>query len=199
MIETGHGCREEAAQLAVSWAARRVIRPARPEEGAALADLLRDSFTRYARALGREVTPTAYARLAEAHRNGDVHVAEEVGTLAGLAALMRHGDVLEVDLLCVHPDHQKRGIGRALLAEAERIARAGGFVRLELHTAAMFGHLLRLYASAGYAETNRAPRRTGPMRMSGCSSRSASADAYARAAMSRRQKPSGQRTASTAA
>lgn len=133
------------------------IRPARAEEGEALADLLRLSFTPYARALGREVTPAAYARLAAAHRNGDVYVAEEWGAMLGLVALMRHGETLEVDLLCVHPEHQKRGIGRALLAEAERIARAGGFSRLELHTAAMFGHLLRLYASAGYRETHRGP------------------------------------------
>lgn len=133
------------------------IRPARPDEGEALAALLRLAFTQYARALGREVTPAAFARLAQCHANGDVHVVAEGGVILGLAALMRHGDVLEVDLLCVHPDHQKRGIGRALLAEAERIARAGGFARLELHTAAMFGHLLRLYAGAGYVETHRAP------------------------------------------
>jgi GNAT superfamily N-acetyltransferase len=133
------------------------FRRARPDEGDTLADLLRVSFTPYARALGREVTPAAYARLDAAHRNSDVHVTEAGGTIVGLVALMRHGDMLEVDLLAVHPDHQRRGIGRALLAEAERIAREDGFVRLELHTAAMFGHLLRLYASAGYVETHRGP------------------------------------------
>jgi GNAT superfamily N-acetyltransferase len=133
------------------------IRAARPDEGEALAALLRLSFAPYARALGREVTPAAFARLAQCHANGDVHVATEDGVILGLAALMRHGDVLEVDLLCVHPDHQKRGLGRVLLAEAEHVARAGGFARLELHTAAMFGHLLRLYASAGYVELRRGP------------------------------------------
>lgn len=133
------------------------IRPARAEEGEALAALLRLSFTPYVRSLGRALTPAAYARLAEAHRNGDVHVAEEGGAILGLVALMRHGGTLEVDLLCVHPDHQKRGLGRALLAEAERLARAGGFTRLELHTAAMFGHLLRLYQGAGFVETHRGP------------------------------------------
>lgn len=132
-------------------------RPARTDEGDALATLLCVSFTPYARALGREVTPAAYARLAGAHGNGDVHVAEEGGAILGFVTLMRHDEALEVDLLCVHPDHQGRGIGRALLAEAERIAREGGFARLALHTAAMFGHLLRLYESAGYVETHRGP------------------------------------------
>jgi len=133
------------------------IRPARADEGEVLAALLRASFTPYARALGREITPAAYSRLSQCHAAGDVRVAVEDGAVLGLAALMRHGEVLEVDLLCVHPDQQKRGIGRALLAEAERIARAGSFARIELHTAAMFGHLLRLYAGAGYVETHRAP------------------------------------------
>lgn len=135
----------------------QVIRPARPAEGAALAALLRAAMTPYARALGREVTPAAYARLATSHGKGDVHVAVDGDAILGLVALMRHDDTLEVDLLCVHPDHQGRGLGRALLAEAERLARAGGFARLELHTAAMFAHLLRLYASAGYRETHRGP------------------------------------------
>jgi GNAT superfamily N-acetyltransferase len=133
------------------------IRPARPDESAALAALLRVSFTPYVRELGREVTLAAYARLDAAHAAGDVHVAEGGGTILGLVALMRHGETIEVDLLCVHPDHQRRGIGRALLAEAERIGREGGFTRLELHTAAMFDHLLRLYVSAGYVETHRGP------------------------------------------
>jgi GNAT superfamily N-acetyltransferase len=134
-----------------------IIRVARPDEGEALAGLLAAALTPYARALGREVTPQAYARLAEAHANGDVHVAEEGGVLAGFVALMRHADTLEVDLLCVDPGQQKRGIGSALLAEVERIASSEGIARLALHTAAMFPHLLRLYAAAGYVETHRAP------------------------------------------
>jgi len=133
------------------------IRAARPDEGEALAVLLGDAFTPYVRQLGREVTPTAYARLAAAHAAGDVHIAVEGETILGFVALMRHGEALEVDLLCVRPDHQRRGIGRSLLAEAERIGRAKGFARIELHTAAMFGHLLRLYAGAGHVETHRGP------------------------------------------
>jgi GNAT superfamily N-acetyltransferase len=133
------------------------LRPAQGDERDALAALLRSSFTPYARALGREVTPQAYARLDVAHRNGDVHVAEEGGAIIGLVALMRDGEALEVDLLCVHPEHQKRGIGRALLAEAEAVARREGIAVLRLHTAAMFDHLLRLYESAGYVETHRGP------------------------------------------
>ena len=86
-----------------------------------------------------------------------VRVAVEGAAILGFAALLQHGDALEVDLLAVAPETQKRGIGRMLLADAEAQARAKGFARLELHTAAMFGHLLRLYASAGYRETHRGP------------------------------------------
>lgn len=134
-----------------------LIRTAAAEEEQALHALLRASFTPYVRALGREVTPTAYARLSEALAHGGVRVAVEGAAILGFAALLQHGDALEVDLLAVAPEAQKRGIGRMLLADAEAQARAKGFARLELHTAAMFGHLLRLYASAGYRETHRGP------------------------------------------
>jgi ribosomal protein S18 acetylase RimI-like enzyme len=52
----------------------------------------------------------------------DVVVAEDAGRIVGFVA-MAHGDV--VDHLYVHPDHQDRGIGSALLEEAKRRMPAG--------------------------------------------------------------------------
>ncbi len=131
------------------------VRTAGVEEEKALLALLDLSFTPYVRALGREVTPVAYQRLSDALARGDVRVAIEGDAILGFASLVPHGDALEVDLLAVAPEAQRRGIGRILLDDAEARARAAGLARLELHTAAMFGHLLRLYASAGYRETHR--------------------------------------------
>ncbi|WP_158639114.1 GNAT family N-acetyltransferase [Elioraea rosea] len=131
------------------------IRTAAAEDEKALHALLRASFTPYVGALGREVTPTAHARLSEALARGGVRVAVDGAAILGFAALLPRGDALEVDLLGVAPKAQRRGLGRMLLADAEAQARAGGFIRLELHTAAMFAHLLRLYTAAGYRETHR--------------------------------------------
>ena len=52
----------------------------------------------------------------------------------------------------VHPDFARRGIGRRLLAECERAARAEGFTRLEL-VATLPG--VPLYAACGFAEVGR--------------------------------------------
>ncbi|WP_291295915.1 GNAT family N-acetyltransferase [Elioraea sp.] len=134
-----------------------VIRTALPAEEQAASAVLREAFTPYARALGREITPEAFARLAGAIARGDVRVAVEGDAILGLMTLKHDDGWLEVDQLAVAHAHQKRGIGRALLADAETIARAAGVATLRLHTAAMFGHLLQLYASAGYVETHRAP------------------------------------------
>lgn len=58
---------------------------------------------------------------------GATVVAERAGAVAGFVVLAP-GD--HVDMLFVHPDHLRRGIASALLAEAEALARAAGARRL---------------------------------------------------------------------
>ena len=134
-----------------------VIRTASPAEEPAVAAVLREAFTPYARALGREITPEAFTRLGGAIARGDVCVAVEGDAILGLMTLKHEDGWLEVDQLAVAQAQQKRGIGRALLADAEAIARREGIATLRLHTAAMFGHLLRLYTGAGFREMHRGP------------------------------------------
>ena len=52
--------------------------------------------------------------------------------------------------LMVARDERRRGIGRALLAAAERWARQVGVRKLELHVFPYNGAALALYESAGY-------------------------------------------------
>jgi GNAT superfamily N-acetyltransferase len=56
-------------------------------------------------------------------------------------------DAARIRAFFIHPDHARRGIGRALLARCESEARARGFRAAEL-TATLPG--LRLYATCGY-------------------------------------------------
>ena len=53
--------------------------------------------------------------------------------------------------LAVHPDHQRRGIAAALLAEAERLAGEGGLERLEAWTRDD-AHVQRWYESHGFVQ-----------------------------------------------
>jgi ribosomal protein S18 acetylase RimI-like enzyme len=55
-----------------------------------------------------------------------------------------------VDAIAVDPGAHGRGLGSALLAEAERIARARGAVAMSLMTALSNQRALRLFHSAGY-------------------------------------------------
>ncbi|GAA0803965.1 GNAT family N-acetyltransferase [Spirilliplanes yamanashiensis] len=50
----------------------------------------------------------------------------------------------------VRPEHRGTGLGRALLAAAEEVARAGGAGALELNVFGGNARAVRLYSSAGY-------------------------------------------------
>jgi predicted GNAT family N-acyltransferase len=72
----------------------------------------------------------------------------EDGTVIGTCRVLFDGDVARFQRLCVAPEARGRGLGAALLAEAERAARAAHAARMDLHaqTAA-----LGLYERAGYS------------------------------------------------
>jgi ribosomal protein S18 acetylase RimI-like enzyme len=59
-------------------------------------------------------------------------------------------DELYVSLLAVDPAHQGRGIGQALLREADMQARAIGAAAVLLHTASTNTRARAAYARAGY-------------------------------------------------
>ena len=77
----------------------------------------------------------------------DVECEEEPGTVCssrpGLGGMIWH--------LAVHPDHQRRGIGKALLREAERPATNRGLVRFEAWTRDD-EHAQAWYESNGFAQ-----------------------------------------------
>jgi predicted GNAT family N-acyltransferase len=74
-------------------------------------------------------------------------VARAGGTVVGTCRVLVDGELARFGRLCVAPAVRGRGVGAALLAEAERRARAARATRMRLHaqTAA-----LGLYERAGY-------------------------------------------------
>ncbi len=65
-------------------------------------------------------------------------------------AWYRRAGVASVQQFAVDPARQGGGIGRTLLAEAERLARDSGHAELALDTAEPATHLVRLYTGLGY-------------------------------------------------
>ncbi|MBL9087645.1 MAG: GNAT family N-acetyltransferase [Planctomycetia bacterium] len=88
-------------------------------------------------------------------------VAEHDGTAAGyvLAQEVRRAatpltearSYLLVDELAVAPSARRLGVGRALMAEAEGVAKALGLARIELDVRAWNDGAARFYAALGYA------------------------------------------------
>ncbi|MEY9936343.1 N-acetyltransferase family protein [Streptacidiphilus sp. MAP5-3] len=111
-----------------------------------------------------EVRPTADKALAGLGDGLDrllVAHDEETGRLAGALflvdlrfSLMDHWRTVKRVML--HPDFQGRGDGVALLAEAERHARAWGLAGLQLDLRGGLG-LERFYERCGYKEVGRLP------------------------------------------
>lgn len=113
------------------------LRPFEPEDVGALLALFRDSVRKVARRDYSEDQVRAWAPdeidiAAFGARLGrqTVLVATEGAAIAGFAALDGQG---HVDLLFVHPGHQRKGAGRLLLQGVEETARAAGMPGLSAH------------------------------------------------------------------
>jgi predicted GNAT family N-acyltransferase len=74
-------------------------------------------------------------------------VAIEDERVLATCRLLEAPGVLKLGRMAVEPDHRRRGLGAALLAEAERVARDSGIRRIVLHAQV---YAESLYAGAGY-------------------------------------------------
>ncbi|WP_406674922.1 GNAT family N-acetyltransferase [Nonomuraea sp. N2-4H] len=83
---------------------------------------------------------------------GFERVAESGGTLTGIIDVAIDGDLATIETIAVHPDHQRRGIGRALLREARARARELGARTLDAWTRDDPG-TLRWYRANGFTES----------------------------------------------
>lgn len=126
------------------------IRLAEPEDAVALAALNRD-FN------GSPVTSGQIESLLRSGTDPEVVLVAEVeGCVAGFACLRTMSSVCyphpwaELTELYVQPSHRRCGIGRALVQEAERVARAQGAVEMHLLAGAENAAGQALYRALGY-------------------------------------------------
>ena len=77
----------------------------------------------------------------------------EDGTVAGLLDVSVDGELATVETVAVHPDHRRRGLGRALLAEATARAAATSATTLDAWTRDD-PDTLTWYRAMGFAESD---------------------------------------------
>jgi GNAT superfamily N-acetyltransferase len=141
-----------------------IIRDARPDERAALREVVLAAYREYA-VIMPEPLWAAYRRqlLATIDSDGAVEriVAERTGDIVGSVLLFPPAtnayatpgltvDCPEVRLLAVRPDARGQGVGAALMDECARRARGAGARALGLHTTDMMRAAVRMYERMGY-------------------------------------------------
>jgi len=121
------------------------LRRAVPADAEAVRALTRQAYAKWVPLIGREPKPMEadYDRAVREHR---IDLAYQDGALAGLIETITRPDHLLIENVAVAPSWQGRGIGRALMAHAERLA-AG---ELRLYTNKAFAENVALYLKLGY-------------------------------------------------
>ena len=140
------------------------IRRALKLEHAVLEDLQRRASLadgRYREQL--EAHPDAMSIPPEQVARGEVLVAEDAGTIVGLAVVIVGGSTAELDGLFVDPAYWRRGMGKALADAATHAARRSG-----CSLAVTAGHAARgFYTRCGFVVEGETQTRFGPaLRMS---------------------------------
>ena len=134
--------------------AEKSVRPAKPEEAAAIRDLVRASYSKYVERIGREPAPMLedYAALIRA---GEVWVLAEGGEVLGVLVIRSAEDHMFLSNVAVAPGQQGRGLGRELVTFAEEQATAYGLPEVRLYTNEKMHENLAVYARLGFEETGR--------------------------------------------
>ena len=130
------------------------IRPAAADDLAAIERVVRRAYEIYLPRMDRPPAPML-ADYRASLAAGTVSVIEREGAVAGVLVLVPAGDHLLLENVAVDPAHQGAGLGRALVAFAERSAALAGFRELRLYTNAVMVENIGLYAHLGFEETHR--------------------------------------------
>ena len=121
------------------------------------------AFASFAKVLGSDIYPRVYPdwssgqakAVREVCAGEHVFVADVSGAVAGFSAVVIRDDdprTGEIDMLAVDPDHQRLGVGSALIAHSVDYLRAAGVVLVDVATGGDPGHepARRAYEKAGF-------------------------------------------------
>lgn len=131
------------------------LRRATTADGDALNRLAREAYAVYVPIVGRAPQPMAtdWATLLDGQ---EIWLFEATdASLLGSLALVVEPDHLVIWSVAITPAAQHRGLGRRLMAFAERRARALGRGEVRLFTNTLMARNIAFYRRLGYAETHR--------------------------------------------
>jgi len=130
------------------------FRPAEAVDAPAVSRLVAAAYGHYVERIGGPPGPMTLD-YAEVIRDRAVTIAEHDGEMVGLLVVGETEEGFALENVAVDPDHQGRGLGRALLERAEAETRRAGFDSIYLYTHEQMTENLELYARIGYREYDR--------------------------------------------
>ncbi len=125
------------------------MRQALPADATAVRALTREAYAKWVAVTSREPLPMRvdYDEAVQKHRFDLIH---EGDVLVALIETAREADHLLIVNVAVSPACQKRGLGRRLLAHAERLAIEAGYREIRLYTNSLMAENIALYRRLGY-------------------------------------------------
>jgi len=125
------------------------MRQAGPADVPAIRALTHEAYAKWVPIIGREPVPMTidYAEVVQKHRIDLVHMD---GALVALLETVPKPDHLLIESVAVRPSFQGRGLGRQLMAQAERIAASLGLGEIRLYANKLFAENVALYLRLGY-------------------------------------------------
>jgi ribosomal protein S18 acetylase RimI-like enzyme len=132
------------------------FRTAHSQDVELIRDVVRSAYAKWIPVIGREPRPmtTDYGWAVREHQIDLMYVGSR---MVGLIEMRLHDDHLWIENVAVGPIDQGRGLGRQLLAHAERRALESGRAEIRLLTNAAFEANVTLYEKTGYAVVEREP------------------------------------------
>ena len=132
-----------------------MIREATSADLYAVQRIAEQAYAPYVAAIGRKPAPMT-ADFAKQIERGLIEVSVSNDGVKGFCVSYPKGAGWHVENIAVSPKSKGGGIGRALLADAEKRAAAQGFETIDLYTNVLMEGALAFYPRLGYVELYRA-------------------------------------------
>ena len=132
------------------------FRRATAADAAAARNLTREAYAKWVPLIGREPKPMT-ADFDAAIRDHRVDLLCQGERVVALIEAIAEPEALLIENVAVSPAWQGRGLGRRLIAHAERLAGEMGYGQIRLYTNARFVENVAFYQQLGYAITREEP------------------------------------------